>query len=96
MGYNKEKENQIWATKWGQKVAPNWLFLSFILDAFLFFIIVPLPAFFQYKGRRLWVTAHYNRISSPPNPSRQNKRVFMRLCACVRVCVCAILARIWK
>lgn len=51
--------------------------LSFPL--FLFFKTVSLPAFFQYKGRLLWVTAHYNTISSPPNLMKHE-------CACVCVC----------
>lgn len=57
MGYNKDKKNLIWAIRWGQKVLLQQLltdsFYLLFYTLLFFFIIVPLPAFFQYKGRRL-------------------------------------------
>ena len=49
-----------------------------------------LVAFFQYKGSLLWVTAHYNTVSSPTNLTRRKLEcvyVFVCVCACPFLCL---------
>lgn len=69
------------------------LFLSFMSICFNFLChFFSFPAFLLYKGRILWVAAHYNTISSTPHLMRQ-KQEGMCVCVCVHgyAFVCGIV-----